>query len=45
MTSLAAKYDIYSPLPSTPDFEIKLHLMEVIRENRRELMHAPPFAA
>ena len=26
MTSLAAKYDIYSPLPSTPDFEIKLHV-------------------
>ena len=45
MTSLAAKYDICSPLPSTPDFEIKLHLMEVIRENRRELMHAPPVAA
>jgi len=26
MTSLAAKYDIYSPLPSTRDFEIKLHI-------------------
>jgi len=25
MTSLAAKYDIYSPPPSTRDFEIKLH--------------------
>jgi len=26
MTSLAAKCDIYSPLPSTPDFEIKLNV-------------------
>ena len=26
MTSLAAKYDTYSPLPSIPDFEIKLHI-------------------
>jgi len=26
MPSLAAKYDIYSPLPSTHDFEIKLHI-------------------
>ena len=26
MTSLAAKYDIYSPLPFTHDFEIKLHI-------------------
>ena len=42
MTSLTAKYDIYSPLPSTPDFEIKLHL-EVIRENCCELMHVPRF--
>jgi len=39
MTSLAAEYDIYSPLPSTPDFEIKLHYLEVIPENCCELMH------
>jgi len=26
MTSFAAKYDIYSPLPSTPVFEITLHI-------------------
>jgi len=26
MISLAVKYDIYNPLPPTPDFEIKVHI-------------------
>jgi len=32
MASLAAKYDIYSPLPSTPDFEIKLHIWKLFEK-------------
>jgi len=32
MTALAAKYDIYSPLLFTSDFEIKLHMWKSFEE-------------
>ena len=42
--SLAAKYDIYSPLSSTPDSEIKLHIWKSFEKTVVNLlMHVPRF--